>query len=142
MARLLIFSDLHNDAAALQSLMNIDADYYFAAGDLVTFGRGLDEMGEIMKPRADRMYVIPGNHETDAEIAAFCRQFGFTNFHEGQMMIGGTHVAGLGYSGPTPFNTPGEYTEAELATRLAKFAQLKPLVDQWMELLAGDAGRG
>ncbi len=46
MARLLIFSDLHNDAQALQSLMNIDADYYFAAGDLVTFRHGLDEMGE------------------------------------------------------------------------------------------------
>ena len=33
--------------------MDIDADYYFAAGDLVSWQRGLDEMGEIMKRRAD-----------------------------------------------------------------------------------------
>ncbi len=28
-------------------------------------------------------------------------------------------MAGLGYSNPTPFHTPGEYSEAELAERLA-----------------------
>ena len=38
------------------------------------------------------------------------------------------HIAGLGYSSPTPFDTPGEYTEEEMAARLAKFAELKPLV--------------
>ncbi len=38
------------------------------------------------------------------------------------------HIAGLGYSSPTPFDTPGEYTEEELAARLAKFADVKPLV--------------
>jgi Icc-related predicted phosphoesterase len=128
MARLLIFSDIHNDTKALRSLMNIDADYYFAAGDLVTFQRGLDEMGEIMKSRAERMYVIPGNHETEGDIAALCSKFGFTNFHGGQLKIGGTYVGGLGYSNPTPFNTPGEYSEDELSTRLAKFDGLSPLV--------------
>ncbi|MBI3698495.1 MAG: metallophosphoesterase, partial [Acidobacteria bacterium] len=33
-----------------------------------------------------------------------------------------------GYSNPTPFNTPGEYSEAELARRLEKFGGLAPLV--------------
>ena len=37
-------------------------------------------------------------------------------------------MAGLGYSSPTPFNTPGEYSEAELAERLERFAKLDPLV--------------
>ena len=50
------------------------------------------------------------------------------NFHGAQVEIGGVHVAGLGYSSPTPFDTPGEYSEEELAARLAKFADLKPLV--------------
>ena len=128
MARLLIFSDIHNDADALRKLMKIDADYYFAAGDLVSWQRGLDEMGEIMKSRADRVYVIPGNHESEQDIANFCKHYGFTNFHGSKIEIGGTHVAGLGYSSPTPFNTPGEYSEEELAARLQKFADLKPLV--------------
>jgi hypothetical protein len=108
--------------------MNIEADYYFAAGDLVSWQRGLDEMGEIMKRRVGRVYVMPGNHETEQDIAEFCERYRFVNFHDAQMEIGDVHVAGLGYSGPTPFNTPGEYSEAELESRLAKFAGLTPLV--------------
>ena len=33
---------------------------------------------------------------------------------------------GMGYSNPTPFDTPGEYDEGELARRLARFAVLRP----------------
>jgi len=128
MARTLVFSDIHNDARALENLMNIDADYYFAAGDLVSWGRGLDKMGEIMKRRAAGMYVLPGNHESERDIANFCDRYGFVNFHGGTLEVNGTHIAGLGYSSPTPFHTPGEYSEEELASRLEKFAALKPLV--------------
>ena len=128
MPRALIFSDIHNDSKALEKLMDIEADYYFAAGDLVNWARGLDKMGEIMKPRAERVYVLPGNHETEADIAAFCSRYGFVNFHGGLIEIEGTQVGGLGYSGPTPFDTPGEYSEQELRDRLAKFSGLDPLV--------------
>jgi uncharacterized protein len=128
MPRLLVFSDIHNDARALEKLMQTDADYYFAAGDLVSWARGLDKMGEVMKPRADRVYVLPGNHESESDIAEFCSRYGFTDFHGGTLETGGMHVAGLGYSTPTPFDTPGEYPEAQMAARLEKFAALKPLV--------------
>lgn len=128
MARLLIFSDIHNDAKALEKLMEIDADYYFCAGDLVSWARGLDKMGEILKRRGERMHVLPGNHESESDIAAFCERFGFVNFHGRLMEIDGVHVAGLGYSSPTPFHTPGEYSEEEIASRLAGFAGLNPLV--------------
>src|ERR1041384_4592010 len=124
MPRLLVFSDVHNDSRALQTLMAIDADYYFAAGDLVSWGRGLDKMGEVMKRRAGRMYAIPGNHESEFDIAAFCSRFGFANFHGATLEAAGVHIGGLGYSSPTPFDTPGEYSEAELATRLERFAAL------------------
>jgi Icc-related predicted phosphoesterase len=128
MARLLIFSDIHNDARAVEKLMNVEADYYFCAGDLVSWARGLDKMGEIMKRRAEKMYVLPGNHESESDIAGFCDRYGFKNFHGATLNIGGVHVAGLGYSSPTPFNTPGEYGEEELASRLSKFTDLNPLV--------------
>ena len=35
--------------------------------------------------------------------------------------------AGLGYSNITPFNTPGEYSEEEIAAALAAFDGIKPL---------------
>ncbi len=126
--KLLIFSDIHNDAVALTRLMSIEADYYFCAGDLVNWARGLDAMGDIMKARADRMYVIPGNHESAAQIAAFCEKFGFHDFHGEKMSIAGFNVVGLGYSNPTPFDTPGEYSEEELETKLHTFDGLAPCV--------------
>lgn len=126
--KLLVFSDIHSDAAALERLMNVEADYYFCAGDVVNFARGFDKVGPVMARHAERMYVIPGNHESTANIAEFCAQYGFHDFHGRTVEIAGRHVAGLGYSSPTPFNTPGEYSEAELAARLTPFAELKPLV--------------
>lgn len=126
--KLLVFSDIHNDKKALEKLMAIEADLYVCAGDLVSWSRGLDAMGEILKPRAERMYVLPGNHESEGDIAAFCARFGFTAFHGKSIVVDGVHIAGLGYSNRTPFDTPGEYTEAQLAERLKPFAGLEPLV--------------
>jgi Icc-related predicted phosphoesterase len=126
--RLLVFSDIHGDKSALERLMEIDADYYFAGGDLANWGRGLDLLAPILQQRADRMYVIPGNHESENDIAQMCEQYGFHNFHGQTLQLGSFTVAGLGYSNPTPFNTPGEYTEQELAARLDKFVGLDPLV--------------
>jgi Icc-related predicted phosphoesterase len=126
--RLLIFSDIHGDKAALEKLMEIEADYYFAAGDLANWGRGLEQLGPVMQKRAERMYVIPGNHESEADIIRFCEQYGFHNLHGETLEIEGHAVAALGYSNPTPFNTPGEYSEQELADRLQKFDGLHPLV--------------
>ena len=74
------------------------------------------------------MYVLPGNHESDKDITQFCSEFGFRDFHGEAIEANGYHVAGLGYSNPIPFNTPGEYTEEELAARLKPFAALNPLI--------------
>lgn len=124
----MVFSDIHNDLRALQMAMSVEADVYVCAGDLVNWGRGLDKMAAPMLPKADKVYVLPGNHESEADIAEFCAHHGFHAFHGQSILMGGVHVAGLGYSSPTPFATPGEYTEKELGERLAKFLWLEPLV--------------
>ena len=126
--KLLIFSDIHNDWKALERLLAIEADVYIAAGDQVTWAKGIERCGQILQSRGDRVWVLPGNHETADQIAGMCEQFGLRNFHEQRAQLGRWHVAGLGYSGPTPFHTPGEYTEAGLAQRLEPFAALDPLV--------------
>jgi Icc-related predicted phosphoesterase len=74
------------------------------------------------------MWVMPGNHESVRGNDVFCAKYGFQNFHERSFQADGFHIAGLGCSNPTPFNTPGEYSEAELAEKLQPFAELKPLV--------------
>lgn len=126
--KLLVFSDIHADFRALERQAAIEADYYVAAGDLTSWGRGLDRCGEILRKRGSRVKVLPGNHESDREIAEFSRKFGFEDFHGKSFEADGFHVAGLGYSNPTPFRTPGEYSEAEIAERLKPFAGLVPLI--------------
>jgi uncharacterized protein len=126
--KLLIFSDVHGDVKALERLVATPADAYFVAGDLATFSRGLDKMGPVLQKGDGPVYVMPGNHESEAEIAAFCKQYAFEFFHDRVIEMDGRYIAGLGYSNITPFNTPGEYREPEFAERLAPWAALKPLV--------------
>jgi hypothetical protein len=126
--KLLVFSDIHNDWKALDRLLAIEADYYIAAGDQVTWAKGLDRAGEILAQRAGKVYVLPGNHESAEMTAGMCARHGLHDLHERHIEVGKWHIAGLGYSSPTPFHTPGEYSEAQIAERLAPFAALSPLV--------------
>ena len=126
--KLLVFSDIHSDARALERLMAIDADYYICAGDLVNWGRHIDAMGEILKKRAGQVYLIPGNHETERQIADLCGRFGLNDLHGGQIRVGDFHLVALGYSNPTPFDTPGEYSEEDLEQKLHAFDGLKPMI--------------
>ncbi len=126
--RILVFSDIHNDLRALRRLIDSEADYYVAAGDLVSWERGLDSCGEILKAKAAKVWVLPGNHETVEQIAEFCGRYGLRNIHDQLFEVGGIQFGGLGYSSPTPFHTPGEYSEEQLARRLARFAESKPSI--------------
>jgi Icc-related predicted phosphoesterase len=126
--KLLIFSDIHNGWKSLERLLAIEADVYISAGDQVTFGKGLDRCGEILQMRGRKVWVLPGNHESADNIADMCARYGLRDFHEQHEQLGKWHIAGLGYSNPTPFDTPGEYSEAQLGERLDRFAGLSPLV--------------
>jgi len=129
--KILIFSDIHGDLSALEKILARPADIYIAAGDLSTFRGGLDGCGKILKPLGQRLWVLPGNHETHDDTRALCTQFGFVDFHRQLRSVesshGPTRWAGLGYSNVTPFNTPGEYAEDEIAKALAAFEENRPL---------------
>lgn len=126
--RIVVFSDIHGDIPALEQVLALEADYYFAAGDLVNWARGLERVGEVLRRRAGRVYVLPGNHESASDIARMCHHYGLEDFHGKSFEVGGYRIAGLGYSNPTPFGTPGEYSEKELEERLAPFAACERLV--------------
>jgi len=129
--KILIFSDIHGDMRALEQVVSQPADIYIAAGDLSTFGRGLDRCAEVLKPLAERLWLLPGNHESHAQTRDICERFGFFDFHRKVRTLesakGATHWAGLGYSNITPFNTPGEYSENEIAGALTPFENEKLL---------------
>ena len=79
--RLLIFSDIHNDWKTLERVLSVEADLYIAAGDQVTWGKGMERCGEILATRGDKVWVLPGNHESAAQIAEMCERRGLRNFH-------------------------------------------------------------
>jgi len=126
--KLQIFSDVHHDLKALERLLAVEADHYIAAGDLVNWSRGLDAVGELLQTRAPRVHVLPGNHEHADTIAVFCARFALHALHGQSFTDHGWRIAGLGHSSPTPFDTPGEYSEAEFETRLAALDAPGPLV--------------
>jgi uncharacterized protein len=125
--KILIFSDIHGDTRALERIVAQPADVYISNGDLSNFGKALDRCGAVLAPLGERLWVLPGNHETHEETSAFCKQHGFVDFHRQSRSLGATHWAGLGYSNITPFDTPGEYSEEEIASALVPFEGLRPL---------------
>jgi uncharacterized protein len=125
--KVLIFSDTHGDLRSLERIVAQPADVYIAAGDLSNFGKGLDHCGAILKPLGERLLVLPGNHETHDQTKAFCNKFGFLDFHRQLRNLGDSHWAGLGYSNITPFKTPGEYSETQIAEALALFDGISQL---------------
>ncbi len=119
--KVLLFSDIHGDVPAIERILAQSADVYINAGDLATFGRGLDRCGEALRPLGERLWLLPGNHETHAATRTLCDRFGFVDFHRQVRQLGATQWAGLGYSNITPFKTPGEYSEEEITEALASF---------------------
>ena len=53
--RILVFSGIHGGRGALDALMEQEADLYIAAGDLVSWGRGLDLLAPALQRRAPRV---------------------------------------------------------------------------------------
>jgi len=131
LVKILIFSDIHGDLRAIERVLAQPADLYIAAGDLANFGKGLDRCGEALKPLGERLWLLPGNHETHDDTRALCERFGFVDFHRQVRPLssatGVIHWAGLGYSNITPFDTPGEYSEEEISAALAAFEGFDPL---------------
>jgi hypothetical protein len=57
--KLLLFSDIHNDFVRLGELLSIEADYYVAAGDTVTWERGYEDAGQVLRSGASRYSCCP-----------------------------------------------------------------------------------
>lgn len=128
MSKLLIFSDIHRDWQALKQIVKKEADIYICLGDLSSWGSGLETAGEILASLREKLWLLPGNHEIDEQMEVLCQKCGFTYFHNKVSKLEKYHLAGFGLCSPTPFGTPGEVSEEEIAKSLDKFKGLKNLI--------------
>ncbi|MBA7594318.1 hypothetical protein ES703_01259 [subsurface metagenome] len=113
----LVVSDLHGHSA--EPLVGIEGvDLLLMLGD-VTTGAGLEKTKEriqTLRGAYPALYVISGNWERPQSAAWF--QAEGLSLDGRAERFNGLLLFGLGGSIPTPFNTPNEFTEDELADKL------------------------
>jgi Icc-related predicted phosphoesterase len=107
--RLLLFSDVHCDAAAARSLVerSSDADALVCAGDLAVMRNGLQEVVDILAGARCPAVLVAGNGESDRELAAACEGWaGAHVLHGSGCEIDGISFWGVGAAVPvTPFGS-------------------------------------
>lgn len=130
----IVFGDLHNETENLQEIMDLDeADGIIVTGDLTFMGGTQDAMKVLsaIQAKNPKVYAQIGNMDK-AEVTDFLdsRQ---CNLHgEAKSVHPEITLIGVGGSTPTPFNTPSEFPEEEIARlldeALAKAGDYKNLV--------------
>lgn len=135
MMRLLVFSDIHCDLGRIKGIVSSDFDYYVLCGDISDVGDGMVETGKAFSSLGKKLLVIPGNNETEEQMSAWCRDYGFTDLHKKTIKAGKYCFAGLGQSTYLPWSnppddltTPGEKSEAWFGRELKKFEGKKNLL--------------
>ena len=128
--KFLVVSDIHGNGAVTSWINSIaeqeDADYVLVLGDITDFGT-IEVAEEILGPIERKIYAIPGNcdpldlPEKISDVAV--------DMHGKTAKINGFHVAGLGGSNPTIFNTPFELKEDVI------YDMLRPISKEGMILM-------
>jgi Icc-related predicted phosphoesterase len=123
--KLLLFSDLHADAAAARALVQraATADVLVGAGDFGNLRRHLSVCVDILLTANRPLVLVAGNNESTEELQAACRgRDDVWVLHGTQVELNGIIFYGLGGGVPvTPFGSWSyDFTEAQAAVLLAK----------------------
>ncbi len=122
--KLLLFSDLHCDVRAARRLVERSAgvDMVVGAGDFANLRRGIELTLDVLKAIDKPAVLVPGNSESDAELATACRGWPRAHvLHGSGTTIAGADFWGLGGGVPvTPFGDWSvDFTEAQAEGFLA-----------------------
>ena len=115
--KIIAFGDIHMSLGAARAIPGIaEADLLLLTGDLTNFG-GRSEAKEILNQVMTinpRILAVPGNLD-QGEINGYLDELDLNLHGQARLVDHRLCLMGLGGSNPTPFNTPTEYTEEELA---------------------------
>ncbi|MDR2698772.1 MAG: metallophosphoesterase family protein [Candidatus Methanoplasma sp.] len=128
--KFLVVSDIHGNLSATEWINSAaereNADCVLALGDITDFGPN-DVAERILGPVKKDVYAIPGNCDP-LDLPEFVSEF-TTDMHGRTTELGGFHIAGLGGSNPTIFNTPFELDEDTI------YNMLRPISREGMILM-------
>ena len=128
--KFLVVSDIHGNTAATDWMNSVaeaeDVDCVLVLGDITDFGP--NEVAEkILGPIKRDVYAIPGNCDPlSLPETISCAAI---DMHGRTARLNGFHVAGLGGSNPTIFNTPFELDEDTI------YKMLRPISKEGMILM-------
>lgn len=115
--KLLAFSDLHEEEAALESLKRMARGYdrVLICGDI---SRSVSFAEDVLKafPKA---LIIPGNWDSE-QVNRMLESSPQWMHGRRVKLADGINIAGFGYSAPTPFGTFGELSEQDIYAGMAK----------------------
>lgn len=118
--KIIAFGDIHQDAGAFHTIAGIGAaEMIVVTGDITNYGNR-QAAGPIMDAICSvnpGVLALPGNLDKH-DVAAYLAELGIS-LHGSGRIIGDTGIFGVGGSNRTPFNTPMEFSEEELASLLA-----------------------
>lgn len=115
--KILAFSDLHHDEAALESLARLAKkyDHVFICGDISRTEIFADE---VLK-KFPNAFIVPGNWDNEHVNKIFSSAPQWVHGKRVEL-TNGLNVVGFGYSSPTPFGTFGELSEDEIYSSMSK----------------------
>jgi Icc-related predicted phosphoesterase len=122
--KLLLFSDLHADAAAARRLLDRAraADVLVGAGDFGNVRRDVRVCIDVLRATNKPAVLVPGNNESAEELAEACRDWPQARvLHGSAAVVDGKTFFGLGGGVPvTPFGAWSyDFTEEQAAELLA-----------------------
>ena len=129
--RIIGFGDIHMNLGAVENIPGIrSADCIIITGDITNFGVRNDAAAVL-----DRLHSINGNilgvagNLDQPDVAVYLEERGIS-LHGTGRILEGLGIMGLGGSNYTPFQTPYEFSEQELASFLVSgFARLGEVRD-------------
>jgi len=129
--RIIAFGDIHMTLGAVQNIPGIrSADCVIITGDITNFGSREDAALVLYRLKSINSNIlgIAGNLDRP-DVADYLKETGIS-LHGTGRLLDGLGIMGLGGSNYTPFNTPYEFSEQELASFLASgFAQIGAAID-------------
>lgn len=134
--RILAISDTHGNFTRIQDILEEvgDIDLVLVAGDITNFGP--DEKAlELLDMFEVPVFAIPGNCDPRT-IVDTIEKSSATNLHNRMQVFQNVTFIGMGGSNPTPFKTPFEIEEAEIASSLEELISNAKKNDAYIVLLS------
>jgi len=113
MTTALLLADLHGVYDYMDSFLALDPDIVIIAGDITDFGPA-DDAAEVLSRIDLPCFAIPGNCDP-RDVLDAVEESSAVSLHGVSRRIGRITLTGIGGSNPTPFNTPFELSEEEIA---------------------------